>query len=683
MPSQAAFSTAAPLAARYKNKIEDGIKASARKWGVTLPNNIDLSNYDFQGKNTTRLKNRPIQPNTSLLYEKQFRQFWKYLAIRGDYDSMLMLVAPCPENVPSMKLSSVEEYPRFKRLTKGDPLMSTDKTTRLTDICGIEMTAEGSWKAPKNVEHFSAAITNIHAANSRSGSYTEYCDACLALAPDERHKGCTFHLGSPRLFNDGDPTESIEYKNTVTTLDKLANDDGYTEKGSSSLLPSDLRILRNNLMNSGTLHGLQTWTIIICAVKQAWRHDDYYDLEFDKMLPEHFEIRPDFISALAMEVNGKADQGWIQQKLHADNEYPELCPVRPLLIYMHVIGVQGGFLFPSDDELSHPPDDGIYKTTIDYQTFLDQFKRLSYRILPPRPGFKIGCQTFRKTFYCVAVFGGGEEADVQMSARHKSVEQANKYRKDVAQYYQTHLKYPNPANNVSKWKPIHILSDGGNAALMTAYAGFDMVPPSLVGSYYVQTILGIQESSPYYKNIAFLVNASMHRGANMVDPDDALNKFASENLPPDKVSQLQGLIGACVKKQVGNIVKHSNGDSTLATAVAPVPIPTVAVEEPPPKKIKAKAVKNDLSERHNLATLDSSREKIDVMVSLWNGRQAWGPLTPGAKSFKNKFLTPIMSCLANHFGGNVDDFLATYPDVQHTLFPSKCCGGVGNECSPK
>jgi hypothetical protein len=71
--------------------------------------------------------------------------------------------------------------------------------------------------------------------------------------------------------------------------------------------------------------------------------------------------------------------------------YPEFCPVGPLLVYAHLIGIKGGYLFPSAAELKNPPADGIYKTTIDYGVFMDHLQHLCELVLPARDDMKIGC----------------------------------------------------------------------------------------------------------------------------------------------------------------------------------------------------------------------------------------------------------------------------------------------------
>jgi len=43
---------------------------------------------------------------------------------------------------------------------------------------------------------------------------------------------------------------------------------------------------------------------------------------------------------------------------------------------LDLIGYKGGYIFPSHHELSFPPEDGIYKTSISYHDVLDDLNYL-------------------------------------------------------------------------------------------------------------------------------------------------------------------------------------------------------------------------------------------------------------------------------------------------------------------
>jgi hypothetical protein len=170
-----------------------------------------------------------------------------------------------------------------------------------------------------------------------------------------------------------------------------------------------------------------------------------------------------------------------------------------------------------------------------------------------------------------------------------------------------------------------------------------------------------------------------------VDPDEEIERWIVDNVHPEKAKQLAHLIGKVVRKQVATIINQSDDNNRLlARSVAAIPVPAVdsfiTVNEPAAKK--QKVAKNDLPDRHSINTLDGAREKVEMMVTLWKGKPTWSAtrLTPGAKSFSIKFLTPAMNCLDKHFGGVIDLFLEKYPNFKHTTFPTKCCNGKGTNC---
>jgi hypothetical protein len=108
---------------------------------------------------------------------------------------------------------------------------------------------------------------------------------------------------------------------------------------------------------------------------------------------------------------------------------------------------------------------------------------------------------------------------------------------------------------------------------------------------------------------------------------------------------------------------------------------SVAVGQPARKK--ARGEKNDLPERQEIKGA-GTLTKINIMKGLWDKKKSWEkPLTSGADTFQKKFLNPAMSCLYNHFKGNVDAFVAKYPAFEHTKFPEVHCCGKGDFCNPK
>jgi hypothetical protein len=156
---------------------------------------------------------------------------------------------------------------------------------------------------------------------------------------------------------------------------------------------------------------------------------------------------------------------------YADHEYPELCPILPLLVYLYAIKWKGGYIFPRPQQLHNPPSDGVYTPTICHSTLNKQAQDLCRKVLQPRSNMKVGYQTWRKTGYCLAIFGEANRDDLEMSARHsKKSKDAPSYSKDATGSYQIQKQNPNSLNFVRAWTNIVVLNTG-KAEIMVILSG--------------------------------------------------------------------------------------------------------------------------------------------------------------------------------------------------------------------
>ena len=134
---------------RYLDKVHSNILKSLKKFHLKLPKELKgktFKDFDYQGMNSRRLGNRYIKAQTKSNYESSYRQLWRFCAYKGDYDSMLMLLPSVPQGAPSMKLETVEEFLRFKRLHNytNQPLKKCNKDDVLMDVLGKPIRVEGS-----------------------------------------------------------------------------------------------------------------------------------------------------------------------------------------------------------------------------------------------------------------------------------------------------------------------------------------------------------------------------------------------------------------------------------------------------------------------------------------------------------------------------------------------------------
>ena len=102
--------------------------------------------------------------------------------------------------------------------------------------------------------------------------------------------------------------------------------DDYKEQGSSQLLPFDLRLLANRLLSASCIIALQTWVIILLAVKLFLRHDEFHDIDMSQFVAGMVEIKEHRVDVLVLEVFGKADKTWVTLKIYADHDYLPRAP---------------------------------------------------------------------------------------------------------------------------------------------------------------------------------------------------------------------------------------------------------------------------------------------------------------------------------------------------------------------
>jgi hypothetical protein len=140
----------------------------------------------------------------------------------------------------------------------------------------------------------------------------------------------------------------------------------YVEVGNMQLLPVNLWMLQMPLLSMPSVTNLQILVTIIVATLLLLRHDEFHTIAGAEFQSAMFSI-PDatkIVESLVLQVCGKADKKWIMLRLYADYEYPELCPVQPLLVYLYAIKWKVGYIFPQPQELHNTPSNGVYTTII-------------------------------------------------------------------------------------------------------------------------------------------------------------------------------------------------------------------------------------------------------------------------------------------------------------------------------
>jgi hypothetical protein len=421
------------------------------------------------------------------------------------------------------------------------------------------------------------------------------------------------------------------------------------------------------------------------------RPDELVTIDVEHFIPQLFCEHQGRVVGMVVKVKGKCDDKWKYLWIWADDDNPEFCPLRHLLVYIHLTGHRGGPLFPKTAELLQPPADGVYNKPEDYGAFRVAFHKILIDCLPNKgDNLKIGLQMFRKTGYLFGVWGGGEWNLMMESARHRGEKDAKKYRKDAHALNHLNHIFNDPENKVSKWKAILCLAPD-TATMMNLDSSAYCKSLDVMAKDFVEQTLELLPTHPSYRDqITVLDRALKYIG---VETASAQKEKLFQKLGPEFHADVEQLMSTQAKEQASQRVWE--------LPAPPAPVQTVvdvgAVVEDheqnltPPDSNSTKRKRgeggDDLQRRKwtKTATLE---EKVEIMKELEaekNERMSHveegvsDDVTESARTWCSRTMTPAMECIRNHFDGNVAKFCERWRTDFRTKFKYECCNGVRNE----
>ena len=197
---------------------------------------------------------RPLAPHTKATYEGHYKQMFQHCCIKGDYESLLILLLPgSTEGVPSFEVNTAKQFVRVKRTQK----IQSCLMLMVPYVWWAWRPSVYRWRrnAPGKANQVRTVISILHKAHCQTGTYLEPCTMCMAMPKGKKKNGCTKHANiEPKLFWSGNTATNPTFKNTSQKSQKEGAN--WIEKGNSQLLPSDLCMLRTHLLSTNKLVGL-------------------------------------------------------------------------------------------------------------------------------------------------------------------------------------------------------------------------------------------------------------------------------------------------------------------------------------------------------------------------------------------------------------------------------------------
>ncbi|KAL7570837.1 hypothetical protein ACA910_018905 [Epithemia clementina (nom. ined.)] len=389
----------------------------------------------------------------------------------------------------------------------------------------------GGWNDPTNVRKCRTAIRTLHlafCAEDVTKNYFSVCQKCLAKNIERDGEidwkntinrcfvpcdTCMFHRCRPR----GDPTYHAK---CIAKFQRVSNflKDKHKVKGALYLTPKQVRVLRTHIMaQGGSVKWLQLWTMFLLGIRLFLRAEEVCELKLEDFRTDCFIVHKQEgrVDQLVIKVKGKADTEVQSLSIFRDEDNPEFCPIRVLLVYLDTAKISGPYLFPRSDLLeshleelqllgnnninlpsSRDPTTSPHcaETPYCYFDLLNEIKKI---ILTEFKGeadefseleCTIGTHTLRKTAYMMAVFGilyryestGRRRTNVAQhqlqlqpleddalskSARHKCVKQATLYYQNCLNKWEDcgfHNSDLWPDYKVSPWMSVFYSSGDSN-----------------------------------------------------------------------------------------------------------------------------------------------------------------------------------------------------------------------------
>lgn len=653
-----------------KGKIDDGKRGSLKRWGLK-----------FGPRACAPTGDRVITNRTKKAYAVHFTGMAKFCFLIGDYDSSLLLDPFAPKFAPSMKVGTLVLYLQFK-YHEAEEFLTDINGNAISDVEGKPIYCTGSWNDPGNADSVRAAVNAIHEARDQKGAYMEPCDDCCALDIDNRHKGCPYHSGRPLCRRQGNPTNDPAFVNAIKQVKK--NGETYKIHGCDQLMPGEVRQIASFLRSSNNLKHLQTLLVMLLSIKTFLRSDDLgikvEDFETGSLCLVN-ETGP---INLCFNLKGKSDRELVYLVLWSDDDCPDFCALRVLLVYVFLTGIEGGPLFFTDKEANTAKtvktSDKVKTTQISYETVKTRLQFLFSSVLQCHDKC-LGVHTLRKTAYLFAKFGHGELSDIMNAARHKNVASAMKYERDCSLHRDILEAQPDALQRVSKFKAVRCLEPKAATSVNAKNKAYFKSLPALANDFiFVQ--LKIDPQDPKLNQPTYLMDKAMAwrrdddalgtfckmmDELNITSPDirdrfvNAANAMSEENL------RKLGIMSALLNNtSMDETSLNGPTDSEMQVAMGSV-------------NRKRGTGTNDLEGRLQVAYAKTPQDKLEIMSRLLDQIPSEHEkcLTSGALTFYKKYMKKLQVCLASHFTDaesriDMDGFCRMYPQYSHTLWKCTC-----------
>lgn len=682
-----------------------GVEKAFKELNIKATEKCELIDYEM------------ISKNTLSSYTKHYRGLFQFLALIGDYESLIMFHNQKSKDITqSMNANSVALYMLYKTWNSNQYLTDIDNRTSLvTDVLNNRpIQCLGHWNCKENADQFLSSITSLHESIGERGSYTDQCQFCLeSIRADSNSRGCQFHLQQCRFYRKGNPRYHKSVKKAWKLVKELTSQ--HTRNKCIQITPMELERIRTFLFSSNSMADYQLYVMMLVAINLFLRFDEVSNMEYAHYTPEFSNITDDgHAHNLVFRVKGKSDVKEVYLVLWRQDEFPHFCPVRHLLFYLHIQKINGGYLFP--DLIENKPK-------YSYRCFNDRVKHIMRKLL--RRMENVSTHLFRNSGYLFAVFGRGCFDIIRKSARHKTAQTAIGYFQDALTIYESYKSDKANAEVVAKWKPTYLVSaDNARSRHVDRFLQLHVLAKT-----FSDKVFGTTNPMNGLRNIPSLLNQVIEKPQEFSPVDEM--KEVLQGLPLRQINEAISVLVRALQRVPTTINRTSNtpeqeeqSQSNLEIACQNNQRPQACQDNERPQLLlldnisrenadlttelveinhsndnrinrKRKTLDNgvarskyrrkygniDIEERDKIKDLPP-HGRLDMILDIYNKYHnvPKTELTSGARTFFYSVLTPIYACFTKHCNSDREEFKAKYCLSDYSRFGRDKCSGCGLVC---
>jgi len=673
----------------------------------------------------------PVTESTCLRYADPLKSLLDFCIYTGDLESAIILYrAECPRDPPPVKVGTAIAFMKYMVLRKGEPVK--DHQTNLPIVVrGQTLLAVGTWTGVSSIGILRSALGQLHRfyPNLRD-QYHSACPQCSAIPPLGLKKGehCGKHQGRSHPSASGCITTSLDFKNHLKMLDEYVKTN-YDSGSSAAFLPSHLRSLRSHLMSKNNLESLMHWTIIMLGTRLFLRVQEVLELQIESFQPEWFLIDGKRVISLCVKIKGKTDKQDKYFQVYDDPEFPELSPVRPLLLFIAASKRTGGFIFPAASQMH----EAVPTKSYSYQGFLKTLKNLveylNMDLTAATNGRHLyaGTHMLRKTGFVLAFFGikmemifhgkvdandhdgipiedlsclmndvrfrNGSAVNITLltDPRHTSASSTMTYLSDAGSLFGVYrrMKFKDPKQRVGPYFPIYIehLGNFRTIALQGDLSrGKNTMSLPELSNWFVSSVMQVHPSLVLHDNVSAILQQANNLNVESKQEQSATQLMGRlyNYLPPELYSQLTNHIDSLASTEGNHICLPTNGISIPPTPKANDSQTVVPAVRKNRKEFKTSKEYRKLYASNRLTPF----QKVSLLVEYYDEITALclAGFSPRANDpdrcwyYKN-FRAPL--CVKHCFGGRINDYLECCKEAKMPAFGTtfRCPKGVSHRVS--